>query len=177
MNGRHVRPDLARIVLWVPIEVRYGDFDVQGHVNNVGYFTYFEQARVEFFSQLRGRAREEAAPTTEDGATSAGTALGPEDIPFVVISAEAVYRRPITVLAPVVVGLDCARLTHTSMDLRYVLCDQPGGTLYASGATTITSVDQQSGRPRALPGWARQAAEVLLRPVDDGAAETSRQRA
>ena len=53
MNGRQVRPDLARIVLWVPIEVRYGDFDVQGHVNNVRYFTYFEQARVEFFSQLR----------------------------------------------------------------------------------------------------------------------------
>jgi acyl-CoA thioester hydrolase len=168
MNGRHVRPDLARIVLWVPIEVRYGDFDVQGHVNNVRYFTYFEQARVEFFSQLR--AREEAAPT-------AGAALGPEDIPFVVVRAEAVYRRPITAFAPVVVGLDCARLTHTSMDLRYAVCDQPGGTLYASGATTITSVDQQSGRPRALPGWARQGAEALLGPVGDGAAGTSGQPA
>lgn len=177
MNGRQVRPDLARIVLWVPIEVRYGDFDVQGHVNNVRYFTYFEQARVEFFSQLRARAREEAAPTAQDGVPTAGAALGPEDIPFVVIRAEAVYRRPITVLAPVVVGLDCARLTHTSMDLRYAVCDQPGGTLYASGATTITSVDQQSGRPRALPRWARQGAEALLGPVGDGAGGTSRQPA
>src|SRR5260221_10330028 len=132
MNGRQVRPDLARIVLWVPIEVRYGDFDVQGHVNNVRYFTYFEQARVEFFSQLRARAREEAVPTAQDGVPTAqdgvptaGAALGPEDIPFVVIRAEAVYRRPITVLAPVVVGLDCARLPPTSMDLRYAGCGHP----------------------------------------------------
>ena len=29
-----------------PIEVRYGDLDPQGHVNNAKYLTYMEQARV-----------------------------------------------------------------------------------------------------------------------------------
>jgi hypothetical protein len=28
-----------------PIEVRYGDLDPQGHVNNAKFLTYFEQAR------------------------------------------------------------------------------------------------------------------------------------
>ena len=35
-----------------PIEVRYGDLDPQGHVNNAKYLTYFEQARVHYLVQL-----------------------------------------------------------------------------------------------------------------------------
>ena len=170
-KARHMRPDLGRIVLWVPVEVRYGDLDVQGHVNNVTYFTYFEQARVRFLAELRQHARGaglgDAAGAAD--ADSAGTAeqIGPDDIPFVVVSAEAIYRRPITALAPVSVGIDCAHMTHTSLALRYAVCDQSRGQLYATGTTTITSVDQQSGRPRALPTWARQGVEALLGPAGD----------
>ncbi len=29
-----------------PVEVRYGDLDPQGHLNNAKYLTFFEQARV-----------------------------------------------------------------------------------------------------------------------------------
>ncbi len=35
-----------------PTEVRYGDLDPQGHVNNAKYLTYFEQARVYYLIQL-----------------------------------------------------------------------------------------------------------------------------
>jgi acyl-CoA thioester hydrolase len=35
-----------------PMEVRYGDLDPQGHVNNARYLTYFEQARVGYLTQL-----------------------------------------------------------------------------------------------------------------------------
>jgi acyl-CoA thioester hydrolase len=35
-----------------PIEVRYGDLDPQGHVNNAKHLTYFEQARVRYLIQL-----------------------------------------------------------------------------------------------------------------------------
>ena len=31
-----------------PIEVRYGDLDPQGHVNNAKHLTYFEQARIAY---------------------------------------------------------------------------------------------------------------------------------
>jgi acyl-CoA thioester hydrolase len=34
------------------MEVRYGDLDPQGHVNNARYLTYFEQARVAYLTQL-----------------------------------------------------------------------------------------------------------------------------
>jgi len=35
-----------------PIEVRYGDLDPQGHVNNAKYLTYLEQARIAYFKNL-----------------------------------------------------------------------------------------------------------------------------
>ena len=37
----------------VPVQVRYGDLDPRGHVNNVAYFSYLETARVTFLRELR----------------------------------------------------------------------------------------------------------------------------
>src|SRR5262245_31614214 len=37
---------------YYPIEIRYGDLDPQGHVNNAKYLTYFEQARLAYWIQL-----------------------------------------------------------------------------------------------------------------------------
>jgi acyl-CoA thioester hydrolase len=35
-----------------PVEVRYGDLDPQGHLNNAKHLTYFEQARVHYLVEL-----------------------------------------------------------------------------------------------------------------------------
>jgi acyl-CoA thioester hydrolase len=34
--------------------IRFSDIDIMGHVNNATYLTYFEEARIHFFSQLVG---------------------------------------------------------------------------------------------------------------------------
>src|SRR5450759_4638709 len=34
------------------ISVRFSDMDVNGHVNNATYFTYFEQARIEWLQRV-----------------------------------------------------------------------------------------------------------------------------
>ncbi len=36
------------------LKVRFSDVDVFGHVNNVKYFEYFQEARLSFLSALRG---------------------------------------------------------------------------------------------------------------------------
>lgn len=38
----------------VKIQVRFSDLDVMGHVNNSVYLSYFEMARVAYFSPLMG---------------------------------------------------------------------------------------------------------------------------
>lgn len=35
------------------IQVRWSDMDALGHVNNATYLTYFEQARIQYFNQIR----------------------------------------------------------------------------------------------------------------------------
>ena len=43
---------MADFKFFHPTEVRYGDLDPQGHVNNAKYLTYFEQARIYYLIQL-----------------------------------------------------------------------------------------------------------------------------
>ena len=37
---------------WTPLQVRWGDMDALGHVNNVVFFTYDESARLAYFGEL-----------------------------------------------------------------------------------------------------------------------------
>ena len=37
-----------------PIQIRFSDIDVMGHVNNAVYLSYFELARMHFFKELIG---------------------------------------------------------------------------------------------------------------------------
>lgn len=154
-SGRH-SVDLGQFTSWVPIEIRYSDLDTQGHVNNAVYFTYFEHARVRFLFTLRERVQGEQGrePLGGDDARQADS----EDLPFVVSSASCEYRRPITGLDPVAVGVRCESAARASLKLEYALCDRPQGQLFATGATTIVSVDPRTGRPRSLPCWAVRAA-------------------
>ena len=43
-----------------PVEVRYGDLDPQGHLNNAKYLTFFEQARVQYMIHLGLYARDQS---------------------------------------------------------------------------------------------------------------------
>lgn len=37
-----------------PLEIRFADIDVAGHVNNAVYLSYFEQGRIRFFEDVIG---------------------------------------------------------------------------------------------------------------------------
>ena len=43
---------MSQFSFYHPVEVRYGDIDPQGHVNNAKHLTYFEQARVACMKSL-----------------------------------------------------------------------------------------------------------------------------
>ena len=43
---------MSQFRFYHPIEVRYGDLDPQGHVNNAKHLTYFEQARISYMVEL-----------------------------------------------------------------------------------------------------------------------------
>jgi acyl-CoA thioester hydrolase len=60
-----------------PLHVRFSDVDAYGHVNNVKYFEYFQEARVSCMGKLRHRADAASMPS------------------MVVAQSDVGYRRPI----------------------------------------------------------------------------------
>lgn len=149
--------------VWVPVEVRYGDLDDQGRVNNAIFFTYFEQGRIGYFNRIRVLGRElaggspapaDVAPPGHRSAVAPGATDDRLELPLVVTEAHCVYRRPIVSLAPLVVGVRTARLGHASLGIEYAVSAAPDAAVYATGATTLACVDLATGRPRGLPAWA-----------------------
>lgn len=155
MSERGVPVDLSLFTYWVRVDVRYSDLDTQGVVNNATYFTYFEHARVHFFEQLRGAMEWQGAPAQSGGAIGYTAA----EMPFVLAKAACAYRRPISSLAPLQVGVRCTVAGRATIEMEYAICDRagPGATLYANGATTAVCIDMRTGKPRSLPEWARRA--------------------
>ncbi len=170
-------PDLMRFHHWVPLEVRYRDFDTQGHVNNATYFTYFEQARVRFLHALREHVRstEQRTPSKSLDPSQEEQHQEPNGLSFVVAKAACAYLRSITSIDPILVGVRCARVGGASFELEYAVCDRPDGQLFATGSTTIVHVEPETGRPAALPPAARRALAAMT--TSDTANETSGQPA
>ena len=164
MSGRHHSVDLNLFTHWVPVETRYSDLDPQNHVNNAVFFTYFEQARVRFLRALREQALEDKH---REGIGGGEAQPASADMGFVVVTASCFYRRPITGLEPVVVGVRCSGASRATLDLEYTICDRPQGRLYATGVTALASVDPASGRPRSLPAWMRLAFDASVQPSDE----------
>lgn len=121
----------------IPIKVRYSETDLIGHVNNVSYFMYFEQGRIEYFENLT---------LTED--------LFSDKAVSVVASQECQYLAPIYLKDPLKLHVRVARMGRSSLDLEYALIvhDQ----LKAAGRGTIVLIDTKSGKSTPIPDTARE---------------------
>ena len=116
------------------IEVRYGDLDPQGHVNNASYLTYLEQARIAYVRQL--------------GLWHSGSFL---DIGIILADAHLTFRSSIQFGQPVQVGVRVTRLGNKSLTMEYCLEDGLTGQELASGSTVLVTYDYHSGRTIPLP--------------------------
>src|SRR5512133_2916352 len=89
-----------------PIEVRYGDLDPQGHVNNARYLTYMEQARIHYIRAV--------------GLWDGHSFL---DIGIIVADAHLTFKAPILFGQQVQVGARVTRLGNKSLTMEYRLRD------------------------------------------------------
>jgi acyl-CoA thioester hydrolase len=114
-----------------PIEVRFGDLDVMGHVNNAVVVTYMEQARYQWWRSFLGGRRFQ-----EEG--------------FLIARVEVDYRTPILLGDDVRVELHCAKVGNSSFELGYRLTKGLEGEVFAEGRTVQVMLDFASHRPRPL---------------------------
>jgi acyl-CoA thioester hydrolase len=118
--------------------VRWADIDAYGHVNNVKYVEYFQEARISFGHELIG--------VQPDGR------LGE----FVVVRFDIEYRRPLEfTTAPVRVRTWVTHVGDSSYEMQAAVCE--GNVVYAVSRAVVVGFDLDTGRSRSLTSTERQA--------------------
>lgn len=114
-----------------PVHVRFSDVDVYGHVNNVKYFEYFQEARIRLLTAL-GR---------EDG--SGGMHL-------VVAQTDVDYKVPILFRAqPYLCRTWVSHVGRTSAVFESVMYDDD--RVLARARVVLVCIDTATGRPTRVP--------------------------
>ena len=130
---------MAEFNFYHPIEVRYGDLDPQGHVNNARFFTYLEQARIAYVIQLG----------LWDGRSFF-------DVGFILADANLTFLAPVMFGQLVQVGVRVTRLGNKSLSMEYRIEEAVTRQVFATGSTVLVTYDYHDGRTIPIPAYWRQ---------------------
>src|SRR5512138_3785193 len=127
-----------------PMEVRYGDLDPQGHLNNAKYLTYFEQARIHYFEELELFSKDQSFM----------------DIGVIVADIHIKYRAPVFLGAPIQVGVRAAAIGNKSITLQQTITNGESGQVYADGTVVLVTYDYRTHKTIPVTEeWRRKIAQ------------------
>ena len=118
-----------------PIEVRYGDLDPQGHVNNAKHLTYFEQARVAYMIELGLFTRDQSFM----------------EIGVILADVHITYLEPIYFGQKIKVGVQAATLGNKSMTWKQNIVDSDSGRELSKGEVVIVAYDYKQETTIPIP--------------------------
>ena len=120
----------------IKVQRRFSDLDPLGHVNNVAYHDYLQEARMGLISELE--------------------AVVNADYAQVVVSQEIRHVKPLGYSRePVVIEARVTDLARTSYSIIYRVLDERG-EVAAEATTRLAVVDATTGRPMRMPGSLRE---------------------
>ncbi|RPI94318.1 MAG: acyl-CoA thioesterase [Chloroflexi bacterium] len=118
-----------------PIEVRYGDLDPQGHVNNAKHLTYFEQARVAYMIELGLFTKDQSFMK----------------IGVIVADVHITYLAPVYFGQNIKIGVRTAKIGNKSMTWEQNVMDADSGRELSKGELVIVTYDYETGKTISIP--------------------------
>lgn len=118
-----------------PAEVRYGDLDPQGHLNNAKHLTYFEQARVQYVVNLGMFGKDQSFM----------------EIGFIVADIHITYHTPVHWGDPIKVGVRTSRIGNKSMVMEQAIVNSETGEVYSSGTVIAVTYDYAAKQTMSVP--------------------------
>ena len=118
-----------------PTEVRYGDLDPQGHVNNAKYLTYFEQARVYYLMHLGLFGRDQSFM----------------DIGLIIADIHIKYNAPTHYGDEIKTGVRMAKIGNKSIIFEQAVVDAKTGAEMAKGEVVIVTFDYRAKKTIPVP--------------------------
>lgn len=138
--GKRYNSQMPEFHFYHPIEVRYGDLDPQGHLNNAKYLTFFEQARIRYFVEL--------------GLFRPGDSF--LDIGVIMAEASVTFHAPVEYGTPVKVGVHTSRLGNKSMRVEQQIVHTENDEILASGYIILVAYDYHKGKTTPIPAEMRE---------------------
>ncbi len=127
-----------------PTEVRYGDLDPQGHVNNAKYLTYFEQARVYYFMELGLFSKDQSFM----------------EIGVIVADIHITYHAPTHYGDRIKTGAKAAKIGNKSITVEQCVMDADTGKIMASGTVILVTFDYEGMKTISVPDeWKKKIVE------------------
>ena len=115
----------------VPVYRRFSDLDPLGHVNNVVYHDYLQEARVVQMSDIG--------------------AIVNTDFAQIVAKQEIRHIKPLSYSRePIMIEVSLTSLTRATYSLAYRILDE-NGELVAEATSQLAVIDPTSGRPIRIP--------------------------
>jgi acyl-CoA thioester hydrolase len=140
--------DAAQVLAKFPVIVRqpivWGDMDAYRHVNNVVYFRYFENARLEYFKQMGWFEYE------------AKTGIGP-----ILAATSARFRRPLTYPDDIAIAARVVDIQEDRFSLEHVIVSAAQQEVVTLGTGLVVAYDYAKGSKTVLPEELRQRIREL----------------
>jgi acyl-CoA thioester hydrolase len=134
-----LRELLAGYPVVVEQAVVWGEMDAYQHVNNVIYFRYFENARLEYFRRLDWFAFEKA------------TGVGP-----ILHSTSARFRKPLTYPDTIAIGARIADVGEDRFTLHHRIVSEQLGAVATEGEGVIVTFHYERGEKVPIPDELRR---------------------
>ena len=137
-------PLLAGFPVVVELAVAWGEMDAYRHVNNVVYFRYFENARLEYFRRLDWFAYERQ------------TSIGP-----ILAATQARFRKPLTYPDTVSVTARVIGVEEDRFHMEHRVVSHRLAAVAAEGQGTVVTFHYGEGRKVPVPEELRRRIEGL----------------
>jgi acyl-CoA thioester hydrolase len=135
---------MADFKFFHPTEVRYGDLDPQGHVNNAKFLTYFEQARIYYLVQLGLFSKDQSFM----------------EVGVIIADIHITYHATTHYGDPIKVGVRTTKIGNKSFTTEQCVMHAENGKILATGTVVLVTFDYEALKPIPVPDeWRRKISE------------------
>lgn len=126
---------VGKLLLSVPIEIRWSDMDAMGHVNNTVFFKYFEHVRVEWLNQIKNQMLNKSGE-------------GP-----ILLHTECTFLKQLAYPDSIEAKILNGKVGTSSFMQNYELIRKSDGTTCATGRSKMVWIDYLTGQSTPLPDF------------------------
>lgn len=126
-------PDISQFHQATPVQIRFNDVDVLGHVNNTIYFSFYDTGKAHYFEAVQGEKMEWKKVDT------------------VIANVNCAYLAPIYFGEDIEVLTTCIAVYDKSFKLLQAIREKNTGEFKSICETVMVSFDPASGHSRPLP--------------------------